>query len=109
MSQAAQGPSTHTGRGGLIGLLRSYWWAVGLALAAVVVALAAGIASSSPDGLQRVAEDKNFADAAKGSSSGYTIPGLHGDIGRLAAGLVGVVIVALVIVVLGRLMVRRRA
>ncbi len=92
-------------------MLRAYWWAGGLALSVGVIALAARFSSSSPDGLQRVAKDEGFADSAKGSPldwlPAYTVPGLSGDLSRVTAGLVGILIVVAAITVVGRLMLRR--
>jgi hypothetical protein len=73
------------------------------AFVAVVLALAVGLAfglapyaSSSPDGLTRVAGDKGFADGAALDSiqadspiPGYAFPGIANE--RLARGVAGVV------------------
>jgi len=108
-------PQTEPGRtgNGALEILRRYWWAAGLGLSALVVALASWFASSAPDGLERVAEDKSFVEAGQSNRyewlPDYTIPGLSGEISTAVAGLIGVVIVVGVVMVLGRLMVRRRA
>jgi len=52
---------------------------VGLAVAIAVAGLLAPLASSSPDGLERVAEDLNFANLATGTSAilaDYEAPGI---------------------------------
>ena len=65
---------------------------VGLGLALGVAALLAPLASSAPDGLERVAEDLQFADLASASLSGfapdYLAPGI--DSPALAVALAGV-------------------
>ena len=43
-------------------MIRRYWWLAGLALAALVVVVLAPLASSDPDGLERVAIDAGFAE-----------------------------------------------
>lgn len=89
------------------------WWAVALALTAVVVAAAAIWASSDPDGLERVAEDLGFIGSGEGPAfellPDYTIPGLDGPASTIVAGLVGVVLVLGLVLLLGRLLARRRS
>lgn len=81
---------------------RRYRW---LGVLAVGIAIAIGItffspfASGSPDGLERVAEDKGFRDDADGSSydviPNYTMPGIENErLARVLSGIVGVLIVA---------------
>ena len=41
------------------------WWAIGVAIAALVVIVLAPLASSDPDGLERVAEDQGFLERAQ--------------------------------------------
>ena len=77
------------------------WIAVGGLVSAAVVLLAP-LASSDPDGLERVAEDLGFLDRAAEAPyhvlSDYTIPGLaNPTITTIVAGLVGVAVVAAVI------------
>lgn len=72
--------------------------AVGLALA-VVVALFSPFASSHPDGLERVAEDKEFIDTAKDPSYSiipdYAFPGIENEhVATILSGIVGIAIVA---------------
>ena len=94
------------------GLLARYWWVAGLAIAGVVAALAAAFASADPDGLDSVAIDQGFQDAAKDPGfevlPGYTIPGLDGTVSTIIAALVGIAVVVLLVVLLGRLLARRR-
>ena len=42
-------------------MIRRYWWVAGLVVAAAVVVILAPMASSDPDGLERVAIDGGFA------------------------------------------------
>jgi hypothetical protein len=58
-------------------------------------------ASSNPDGLERVAEDKEFIGEAKGPSyeiiPDYTFPGVENErLATILSGIVGVLIVAAV-------------
>lgn len=70
---------------------------VGLS-AAVILAVFSFLASSSPDGLERVAEDRNFIEKAasliKAPIPDYLLPGLpHEKIAGALAGIIGVAIV----------------
>jgi cobalt/nickel transport system permease protein len=76
----------------------SSWIAAGLVLA-LAVAFASPLASSSPDGLERVAEDKAFLEKAKDAPytllPDYTIPGVDNiTLTTIAAGVIGVLVVA---------------
>jgi len=68
----------------------------GLLIAAVIAISSAWLASSHPDGLERVAEDHEFIDTAKDPGyeilPDYTIPGIDGELSTALAGVVGVVI-----------------
>jgi hypothetical protein len=69
---------------------------VGIAL---VIAFASPLASSSPDGLERVAEDKEFIDQARDPGyeiiPDYTFPGVENEaLATILSGVVGVLIVA---------------
>jgi cobalt/nickel transport system permease protein len=73
------------------------WWLAGLAIALAVASLAP-LASSSPDGLERVAEDKGFLDTAQDSPyeiiADYLFPGIENEaLATILAGVVGTVIV----------------
>lgn len=72
--------------------------AFGLALA-VIVAFLSPLASSHPDGLERVAEDKEFLDKAKDPPyeiiADYVFPGVQNEnVATILSGLIGVAIVA---------------
>ncbi len=68
----------------------------GLVIAAIIAVSSAWLASSHPDGLERVAEDKGFIETAKDPGfeilPDYTIPGIDGEISTALAGIAGVVI-----------------
>jgi cobalt/nickel transport system permease protein len=73
------------------------WWVVGL-LVALILALLAPLASSSPDGLERVAEDQGFLNAAEEPPyeiiADYLFPGVENeDAATILAGIVGTVLV----------------
>ena len=72
-------------------------WVVGLLLA-LVLAIASPLASSHPDGLEWVAEQKGFLDTAQGSMyeiiPDYVFPGVTNEaLATIIAGIVGVAIV----------------
>jgi cobalt/nickel transport system permease protein len=77
--------------------VRAAWWVAGLLIALTLVLLAP-LASSSPDGLERVAEDKGFIDAAEAPPyeiiADYLFPGVgNEDAATILAGIVGTVLV----------------
>ena len=76
--------------------MRLKWWHIGLLLA-LAVALISPLASSSPDGLERVAEDKGFIETAEDSPysliADYVFPGIGNEAAAtILAGIVGTVI-----------------
>ncbi len=84
----------------------------GIVIAILIAASSAFLASSSPDGLERVAEDHGFLDRAQGAPyqvlPDYTVPGLgDGAMSTIAAGAIGVVLVAGVALGAGALLRRR--
>lgn len=92
------------------------WVALGvLAVALVLAGVVSYYASSSPDGLNRVAADKGFSNTEKDHVSsdsplaGYSSKGIGND--RLSGGLAGVTGVLVVLVLAGGLtfVVRRRS
>jgi hypothetical protein len=89
------------------------WWIGGIAIAALVVIVLAPLASSDPDGLERVAEDNGFIGQATnvvgGLLGGYTVPGVDGGgVSTILAGLLGIAIVVGLLFLLGRVLARRR-
>jgi hypothetical protein len=96
------------------GRLGRWWWVAGIAVAALVVIVLAPLASSDPDGLERVAEDQGFIERAENFFAGflgdYAIPGVDNAwLSTVLAGLLGVAIVVIVMLVVGRVVARRRA
>jgi len=79
--------------------LRRYRWAIiGLVITAFVVIIFAPLASSDPDGLDRVSEDKGFSGQGKDAPyeflPGYSIPGIDNERATvILAGLAGVAVV----------------
>jgi cobalt/nickel transport system permease protein len=76
----------------------STWIAIGLVIA-LAVAFSSPLASSSPDGLERVAEDQAFTEKAQTAPytilPDYTIPGISDEaLTTIAAGVIGVLVVA---------------
>jgi cobalt/nickel transport system permease protein len=97
--------SSGAGRGGR-------GWVLGGAVAALLVVLLTPLASADPDGLERVAENLGFldrgADAPYQVIPDYTLPFLgETPISTIAAGVIGVLVVAAVALVLARVARRR--
>jgi len=86
-------------------------------IALAVILLLAGVvslyASSSPDGLQKVAGDTGFLGAAKGHATdgsplaGYRASFVDGPLGRTVAGVVGVLVTLAIFYALVRFLRRR--
>jgi len=91
---------------------RRFWWLIGLAIAALIVIVLSPLASPDPDGLQRVAEDNGFLQAARSALYSiiphYSVPGVQGNLSTILGGLIGVAIVFGLMVLVGRILVRRR-
>ena len=90
------------------------WWVVGgLAIAALVVVVAAYLASGDPDGLERVAEDIGFSGAGQDNPftiiADYVFPGVDGPMATILAGLLGVAAVFAAAWLAGKALSRRRA
>ena len=69
------------------------WWQTGL-LISLVVALFSPLASASPDGLERVAEDHGFLNLSSSAPfkiiADYLFPGIANEaLGTILAGLIG--------------------
>jgi len=93
-------------------MIRRYWWVLGLALAAVVVVVLGPLASSDPDGLERVAIDAGFAEQGQEAAfellPDYSVPLLgDGPLSLVVAGLLGVVLIFGAMWLLGRVLSRR--
>ncbi len=98
---------------GASGFVRRYWWAIFAAICVVIVILAANFASSDPDGLEKVAEDKGFIETAKDPGyqwlPDYTVPGVGGTVSSILSGIIGLVMVFAIIYVVGKIVAKRRA
>ncbi len=81
--------------------------AAGLIITAATVLLASLFASTSPDGLEKVATDLGFITTSQAAPfelfADYSVPGFDGVAGTALAGVIGVLVVLLVIVLLNRL------
>lgn len=92
---------------------RGWWVAGGLAIAAIVVVVAAFLASGDPDGLERVAEDIGFIGAGQDSPftviADYVFPGVDGPMATILAGLLGILVVFALVWLAGRALARRRS
>lgn len=67
------------------------------------------LASSKPDGLERVAEDKGFYELAQDSFSffdGYSLPINHELLSTGLAGLLGIGITSLFLILIGKVLSR---
>jgi cobalt/nickel transport system permease protein len=93
-------------------MMRRSWWLPGLVVVALVVIVLAPLASSDPDGLERVAEDAGFADAASDAGfeilPDYSVPFLgEGSASLIVAGLIGAALLFGAMWLLGRMLSRR--
>jgi hypothetical protein len=83
-----------------LGLTRNWLLLIGAGLGiALFITLFSPFASSDPDGLERVAEDKGFIEEARGPSfeiiPDYTFPGVENErLATILSGIVGVLVVA---------------
>jgi len=79
----------------------------GLIITAATVSLASLFASTSPDGLEKIATDLGFINTSQAAPfelfADYSVPGFDGVAGTALAGVIGVLVVLLVIVLLNRL------
>jgi hypothetical protein len=77
---------------------RRWWWVIaGLIIACAVVLVLAPVASGDPDGLDRVSEDRAFAEQGKDPAfewlPDYSVPGIDNEYATLIiAGIIGVVL-----------------
>ncbi len=92
--------------------MKRYWWLVGLALA-LALALLSPLASPSPDGLERIAEDHGFIGRALEPVyrliPDYVFPGIADErLATIVSGIVGTLLVFALAYGLA-LLLRRRA
>jgi hypothetical protein len=76
--------------------MKSKWWLVALVIC-LAVAVLSPLASSSPDGLERVAENKGFIDMAGNATfqviADYVFPGIENEaLATVTAGVIGTLI-----------------
>ncbi len=76
--------------------MKSKWWLISL-IVCLAVASFAPLASSSPDGLERVAEDKGFIEQGQDAPfqiiADYVFPGMENEaLATILAGLIGTLI-----------------
>ncbi len=96
----AKSADSHTGMETGATAERSFgvrWWVLGY-IVAVAVTLLAPLASRSPDGLERVAEDSGFIERAQGAPyaiiADYVVPGIQNEaLATILAGIIGVTVV----------------
>ena len=93
--------------------MKIHWWVAGY-LFVLAVVLLAPLASSDPDGLERLAEDEGFAEKATDAPfsilADYLFPGIENEaVATLLAGWVGVTAIFLLAGVLTLTIKRRRA
>jgi cobalt/nickel transport system permease protein len=81
-------------------------WVVAGVLISLLVVLLSPLASANPDGLNRVAMDLGFIASAQsrtGPLAGYAVPLLESvSLSKIAAGVIGVAVVATAIILLGQ-------
>ncbi|MFC1935208.1 PDGLE domain-containing protein [Chloroflexota bacterium] len=88
------------------------WWIAGVAIA-LLVALFSPLASSEPDGLERVAEDKGFIDEARDAPfeiiADYAFPWVENEaLATILAGFVGTLVVFGIVTSFASLLTRAR-
>ncbi len=76
--------------------MKTKWWLIALLVCLAVVSFSS-LASSSPDGLERVAEDKEFIDLGQEAPyqiiADYAFPGIENEaLATILAGLIGTII-----------------
>jgi cobalt/nickel transport protein len=88
------------------------WWLIGLGVA-LLMATVSPLASGSPDGLQKVAEQQGFANTATQSPfqvvAGYLFPGIQNEtLSKMVAGWLGVLVVFGLVYGIGWLITRKK-
>ena len=89
------------------------WWLIAFIVCMLLVTISP-LASSSPDGLEKVAEDKGFIGLAKGSPfeivTGYLFPGIENEVmAKILAGWAGTILLFGVTYVLAWLVKSRKS
>ena len=93
--------------------MRLRWWIAGYIIVLALAALTP-LASSNPDGLERLAESQGFAESATEAPfsmlSGYLFPGIENEtVAALLAGWIGVTAIFLLAGGLALVVQKRRA
>lgn len=88
--------------------MRVKWWHIAL-LVCLAVALVSPLASASPDGLEKVAEDHGFIEEAHEAPfqviADYLFPGIQNEaLATILAGIIGTVVVFAVVYGIARLL-----
>ena len=88
------------------------WWLIGLGFA-LLLATVSPLASTSPDGLQKVAEQQGFSNTATHSPfqvvAGYLFPGIHNEtIAKMVGGWLGVLAMFAAVYGIGWLITRKK-
>jgi len=88
------------------------WWHIALVVC-LLVAVISPLASSSPDGLEKVAEDEGFISRAQDSPfqliADYVFPGIENEaLATILAGLLGTLVLFGIVYGLARLVKSRR-
>ena len=94
-------------------LKRMKWWQVSLLISIALAALSP-LASGSPDGLEKVAENHGFLGLEHGSPfqvlAGYLFPCIHNEaLATILAGVLGTAVLFGLVYALGKLVTRRSA
>jgi hypothetical protein len=81
--------------------MKKGWWLTALAICLVLVTISP-LASSSPDGLEKVAADKGFSDTAGGAPfnllADYIFPGIENEVlATILAGWLGTLLLFAVV------------
>lgn len=81
--------------------MKSKWWIISLFICLAVASLSP-LASSSPDGLERVAENQGFIDSAHDAPfrviADYVFPGIQNEaLATIVAGVIGTLILFAVV------------
>ncbi len=76
--------------------MKSKWWVISLGVCLAIVSLAP-LASSSPDGLERVAHDKGFSGLTRAAPfqiiADYVLPGIENEVlATILAGFIGTLV-----------------
>lgn len=90
--------------------MKAKWWIIGL-LISLAVAFLSPLASASPDGLERVAEDHGFLEKAKDAPYGliadYVFPWVGNEaVATILAGIVGTLVVFALVMGLAKVLQR---